>query len=80
MVIVEGQDSVVGIATRCQLDATGCEARRGKRFFSSPSPPRPVLGPTQPPVQRVLGSVPGVKWLGRGFGHPPRSSAEFRKE
>jgi hypothetical protein len=49
----EGRDSVVGVATRYGLDGPGI-ASRWRRDF--PYPSRPVLGPTQPPVQ----CVPGV--------------------
>ena len=47
-----GRDSSVGIATRYGLDGPGIESRWGRDF---PNPSRPVLGPTQPPVQWVPG-------------------------
>ena len=47
-----GRDSSVGIATRYGLDGPGIESRWGRDF---PHPSRPILGPTQPPVQWVLG-------------------------
>ena len=47
-----GRDSSVGIATRYGLDDPGIESRWGRDF---PHPSRPVLGPTQPPVQWVPG-------------------------
>ena len=50
-----GRDSVVGIATRYGLYGPGIESRWG-RDFSQPS--RPVLGPTQPPIQWVPGLLP----------------------
>ena len=46
------RDSAVGIATRYGLDGPGIESRWGGDF---PHPPRPALGPTQPPVQWVPG-------------------------
>jgi hypothetical protein len=49
---IVGQDSSVVIATRYGLDGPGIESRWG-RDFSHPS--RPALGPTQPPIQWVLG-------------------------
>ena len=70
-----GRDSSVGIATRYGLDGPRIESRWGSDF---PQPSRPVLGPTQPPVEWV----PGLSWgqsdkrQGRGADHPPPSSAE----
>jgi hypothetical protein len=66
-----GRDSSVGIATRYGLDDPGIESRWGGRDF--PHPPRPAPGPTQPPVQWVPVSFPGVKRLGRGADHSPPS-------
>ena len=51
-----GRDSVIVIATRCELDGPGIESRWG-RDFQYPS--RPALGPTQPPVQWVPGLFRG---------------------
>jgi hypothetical protein len=42
---------------------------RGRRFRSPPQTSRPVLGPTQPPIQ-------WVKWPGREADHSPTCSAE----
>ena len=56
-----GRDSSVGIATRYGLDGLGIESRLGRDF---PHPSRPVLGPTQPPVQWVPGIFPGGKAAG----------------
>ena len=47
-----GRDSSVGIATRYGLDGPRIESRWGRDF---PHPSRPVLGPTQPPIQWVPG-------------------------
>ena len=58
----EWAGSSVGIATGYVLDYKGIESRWGRHF---PHLSRPVLGPTQPPVQWVTGSLPGVK-SGRG--------------
>ena len=68
-----GRDSSVGIATRYGLDGRGIEYRWGRDF---PRPSRPALGPTQPPMQWVRGSFPGIKFPERGVHHPPPSSAE----
>jgi hypothetical protein len=46
-----GSGSSVGIATDYGLDGPGIESRGGEIFRLS----RPALGPTQPPVQWVLG-------------------------
>jgi len=43
-----GRDSSVGIATGYGMDGPGIESRWGRDF---PHLFRPVLGPTQPPVQ-----------------------------
>ena len=47
-----GQDSSVGKATRYRLNGPGIESRWGRDF---PHPSRPALGPTQPPIQWILG-------------------------
>jgi hypothetical protein len=73
-----GPGSSIGIvATGYGLDGPGIESRWG-RDFSHKS--RPVLGPTQPPVQWVPGLSPGVKRPGRGTEHPTPPSAEVENE
>ena len=47
-----GPGSMVGIATGYGLDSPGIESRWVRDL---PHLSRPALGPTQPPVQRVLG-------------------------
>jgi hypothetical protein len=48
----------------------------GWEFFSSP----PALGPTQPPIQWIPGSLfLGIKRPGREADHSPRSSAEVKE-
>jgi hypothetical protein len=60
-VMRKGRDSSVDIATRYGLDGPGIESRWWRDF---PHPSRPDLGPTQPPIQLVLGLFPGGKVAG----------------
>ena len=69
-----GQDSVVGITTHYGLDRI--ISQRG-RYFLHPS--RLGLGPTQPPVQWVLGSFPKGKAAGVWCWQPTSSSAKFKE-
>jgi hypothetical protein len=74
------RDSAVGIATGYGLDGRGVGVRVpvGSRFFSTSS--RPVLGPTQPPIQWVSGALsPGVKRPGREDDHALPISAKVEK-
>jgi hypothetical protein len=73
-------DSSVGIATGYELDDRGVGFRIpvAARIFSTSS--RPVLGPTQPPIQWVPGALsPGVKRQGHEADHSPPTSAEVKK-
>ena len=72
-----GRDSSVAIATRYRLDDPGIESRY-RRYF--PHLSRPVLGPTQPPIQLYLASFPVVKRSGRGVDHPSPSSTEVKEK
>jgi hypothetical protein len=70
------QDSSVSTATDYGLDSLGIESQSGQEF---PHPSRPVLGPTQPPIQLVPGLFPGVKWPGHGIDHPPPFCAKVKE-
>jgi hypothetical protein len=62
--------------------AIGVRSPAGAKDFSLSSVSRPALGPSQPPVQWVLGVLsPLVKaWLGHDADHSPPSSAEVENE
>jgi len=47
---------LIGIATRYGLDGPWIEFRWGRDF---PHRSRPALGPTEPPLQWILGLSPG---------------------
>jgi hypothetical protein len=69
-----GRDSVVGIV------ATGYTVRGsnpGGGEFSAPFHTCP--GAHSASYTMGPGSFPGVKWSGRGFNHPPPSSAEVKE-
>jgi hypothetical protein len=77
----ESRDSSIGIATGYGLDDHGVGVRVpwGKNFHFSVSS-RPVLEPTQPPIQRVPEAIsPGVKRPVREADHSPPASAEAKK-
>jgi hypothetical protein len=72
--------SVVGIATGYGLDERGVGVRVpvGSIIFSTSS--RPALGSTQPPIQRIPGTLSlGVKKPEREADHSSPTSAEVKK-
>jgi len=71
-----GKDSSVGIAIRYGLDGPGIESRWGRDF---PRLSRPALGPTSIPHNGYK-TFYGVKWTGRGVGHPPYLEARLKQE
>jgi hypothetical protein len=64
-----GPGSSVGIETGYGLDGPGIKSRW-----------RAALRPTPASCTMGTGSFPEVKRPGRGADHPPRSSAEVKKE
>jgi hypothetical protein len=65
-----------------ELDGRGVGVRIpvGITIFLLSTSSRPVLGPIQPPIQRVPGDLsPEVKWLGHEADHSPPTSAEVKK-
>ena len=62
--IVEGRDSVVGIATRYLLHATGCKAGRGKKFsFLHPHPDS-----SWDPPSLLYNAFGALSWVVSGLG------------
>jgi hypothetical protein len=61
------------------LDDRGFESRQGLAIFLFTTASRPTLGPTQPSIQWVTGSLSlGVKRPGLEADHSPLSSAEVK--
>ena len=73
---IRGPGSSVGMATDYGLDGPGIESVWSEIFL----PFRPALGPTQPPVQLVLGLFGGKVRPGRAADHSPPSSAAVMEE
>jgi hypothetical protein len=74
--IERNRDIVSTIATGYGLDGQGVWIRVPVESMSS----RPVLGPTQPPIQWVPEALsPGVKRPGRETEHSPPTSAKVKK-
>jgi hypothetical protein len=69
--------SVVGIATRYELDDLGVEVRVpvGPRIFPSPRLPDRVWGPPNLLSNGYGGFFPGLKLPGRAADHSPPASA-----
>ena len=67
---------MVGIAARYGPDSPGIIFWLEQDF---PDSCTPELGPTQPPVQWVLGHSRWVKWAWHSVDHPHPSSATVNK-
>jgi len=75
--VAGGPGSSVFIVTDYRLDGLGIESRGGGEIFC---PSRPALGPTQAPVQWVLGLSGGKVQPERGADPSSPSSPEVLEE
>jgi hypothetical protein len=74
----QSHDSSVGIGTGYGLDGQGSNPGKGK-IFLFPTTSRLALGPTQSPIQWVMGTIsPGIKRPGHETNHSPPSSAKVK--
>jgi hypothetical protein len=63
-----------------RVDDREFESRKWLEELLLTTVPRPALGPTQPPIQRVPGVLSlGIKQAGREADHSPPSSAEIKE-
>lgn len=71
--------SVVAVDNRQWLNDPGFESRQIRELFHCTKTSRPVLGPTQRPIQLVSGSLRGAKRPGRDVDHssPSKPRAEL---
>jgi hypothetical protein len=70
--------SSVTIVSDYRLEDRGSSPGRGKGFFSLAPVSRPVMRPTQPPIQCVPESFPEGK--ARDANHSPPSTADLKNE
>jgi hypothetical protein len=62
-----------------QAGRPGFDFRLEQRFCLYSTESRPVLGPAEPPIQRVPGPLsPGVKWTGHEADYSSPSSTEVK--
>jgi hypothetical protein len=74
-----GRGSSVSSVTRLRAGRPGLDSLPGQECLLIATASRPVLGPTQPYIQWVPGTLsPGVKRPGREDDHLPPSSAEVK--
>jgi hypothetical protein len=64
----------------CGLPDPGFECQQKLEIFLFSKLSKLVLGPTQPPIQGVLGFFPRGKTVGLEVDHSPASSAEVKNE
>jgi hypothetical protein len=78
------RDSSVSIVIRLRVGRSGFNYRQvqwWEEFFLFTTASRPALGPTQPPIQRILRPLtPGVKRPGREANHSPLPTADVKNE
>jgi hypothetical protein len=71
--------SSIALGNGWAIGVRGFDSRRGPGIFLFTAASRPVLGPTQPPIQWVPGTLSlGVKQLGREADHSPPSRNEVK--
>jgi hypothetical protein len=72
------QGSSVSMTTWLHVGRPKFDSWQGQELFLFPTSSRLALGPTQPPIQRVSGSVSqGIKRLGRGADDLSPCNTEF---
>jgi hypothetical protein len=83
---IKSRDSTVSIVTGYGRDSWVSIPSGSKKFFSTPErvdsrASRSVLGPTEPPIQLVMGNISlGVKRPGHEARHSPPSSAKLKND
>jgi hypothetical protein len=76
----KSRDSSVGIVLGYGLDDWGFDSRQGLGIFLFTTASQPTLGPTQPPIQWVPGTLSlGVKRPRSEADHSPPSSGEVKE-
>jgi hypothetical protein len=71
-----GRGASVGIATRYELNGQGIESQWGVSFSL---PIQRGAGTHSASYAMGTGSIPGVKWSGRGVDHPTPTSAKVKE-